>query len=286
VSNAELAFWATNSYVAVTNNQVVLSYSPPATTILSQSPMYTVYDQGVTIPMLRALPGATLLNVTEGNGSQSLSLGGLGTPTFTYSGTPQANGLLAYTGSGVAVTQRSTIGQGGDAWINYTFTGSNAARIDTVQLALAPPLPGVPTLHSAGAPTIQFTGGAFTWSVTTTLGQLPNPATISTSGAVNPAPSSVSINASGLPNTVLMGLHDPNPTGDFPVSIALRTDGTSNPGTVLPPVMSTPAFLSGFAIHFLLLPASAPYGQNVALYQFAFQFRIVYQNSEWLILQG
>ncbi|HEV2316608.1 MAG TPA: hypothetical protein VGV89_03425 [Thermoplasmata archaeon] len=286
VTNAELAFWATNSYVAVTNNQAVLSYSPPASPVLSQAPMYTIYDEGVTLPILRALPGATVMNLSSGNGTHPVALSDFGAPTLSYAGTPLPRGTLDYQGSGVTVDQISTIGAGGDAWINYTFTGTTTSQIRSIQLGLAPPLPGVPTLHEGGSPSIQFQGGSFTWSVPTSLGQLPNPVTVTTDGQITPAPQSVSVNASGLPYTVLLGLNDPAPSGAFSVSIALATGGTSNPATVLPATMLTQSFLQGYDIHFLLLPASAPYSQNIALYQFAFQYRIVYQNPEWLILQG
>jgi hypothetical protein len=286
VTNAEWAYWALNSYAAVTNNEAVFSYSGAAGSVLSQAPMYSVYEEGVLVPVLRALPGATLFNVTSQGRADSVALSALGAPLFSPFGGSKPGMSLIFAGSTVWVEVNATLGYGGQAWVNYTVVPRGGDNVSGVRIELAPPPFEVPSLHTDGVPTVTPSPGGFNWSLSASLGQLPTPVTVSTSGSFAPRPQSSTFNGSGSPNSLSLSFANPSPNRAMTISLALRTSGASNPATTLPEVMLTEQLLASYNIHFLLVPLISGYAQTIAFYQLNFQFRTVFQDSEWILLEG
>lgn len=285
VTNAEMTYWALNSYVALTDGSEVLSYSNLSGPVLNQAPMYTVYVDGVAVPVLRCLPGASSVTVHAGGATQSFSLTQLGTPVLSWTTQPSVRATTVYSSPLVQVVQTSALGPGGTAWVNYTMTPAANATVPSAEIALAPAPSNVPTMHLGGFPAANFSGAGFSWSQGVSLGQYPSTVLVPTTGEFASAPSDVVANATGLPGTVDLNFANPAPPQPLHIAMRLSTGGTSNAAASLPNVMYTPTFLSGHRIHFLLVPATGGYAQTVTFYELTFGYRVVYQNPEWQILQ-
>jgi len=286
VTNAELAYWGMNSFLAVTNNHAVISYSNLSTSLLNQAPMYSIYDEGINVPVLRFLPGATTANVTTGPSSQDIALTYLASPSLSWQAGPSPSATTMYDSAVANVLQTATLGVDGQAWVNYTFTPKAGHGLPSVQIALGPPPSNTPTIHAAQDEEENFSGSSFEWSQSVRLGQLPSAVNVTTEGTIEPVPQNIDQNATGLPGTVLVDFSNPEPASAFSVSFSMSTADTSNPATVLPAVMLTSTFLHEFDIHFLLAPNDAGYAPVVAEFQLSYKFRVVYLNSEWVVLQG
>jgi hypothetical protein len=282
VNGAEEAYWALNSFGAVTNNVAVFSYSNPANDLISQSPMYSVYDLGVEVPTLRALPGGSVVDLGSGN----LSFTALGVPQLTLSAAPAPSGTLAYASSAVNVTETGTLGSGGSGWLNYSFTPAPGQTVTGAQLSFAPPDNDVTTLHTGSPPAIVGTDTGFSWSLSDTLGQLPTAVNLTTDGTFSPVPSTSTLDSNNSLGSVGFSFQNPDPAAPFEISLHLATGQTSNPAARLPAVLWTSDFLSSYDIHFLLVPANNHYAETLSFFESSYRYRISYQNAEWTILQG
>ncbi len=283
ITNAEESYWALNCYTAATNNELVYSYSNLSSPLLSEAPLYSIYQLGVAVPILRVLPGASTLNLTVGGTPTQVTLSSLAAAGSTFA--PDGTGAVVRFGAqGVQVQETVAFGGPSDSWLNLTLTPSPGESLDQATLALGPPPPLVSSLRAPPPPSVALAPGAFAWSVAAGLGQLPGNVNVTTNGTWSPAPSSVSEGGPGLPGTIQATFPNPAPTQPLSVGLRLSTPNTSNPGTDLPSLLPTNQFLADYDVHYLLLPQTPQYAQTIAFYQAELGFVPVFQNSEWILL--
>jgi hypothetical protein len=285
IVNSQSTFWAFNSQYAVTQGTSIVSYSPGSTSVISQSPMYSVFDEGVIFPIVRVLPGAMTVTVTTPNGTVLVGGNSWGTPNVTVNDTTGV-GTIVYSTPWVVATIVGALSAAGAATMNVTLLPANGDSLNVLSLGLGSPPGGVSLLHAPATQTVYASGSGFSWLSTGTLAQLPNPVTLNTTGVFTPAPSSMVV--SSFPASVTLTSQFGIPGGDrpFTVSIALSTPGTGNPGVSLPLVLSTEAFLQSRDIHFLLLGSGDLFEPTIAFFEAAFGYTTVYINSGWEVLEG
>ncbi|MCI4350820.1 MAG: hypothetical protein L3K15_04835 [Thermoplasmata archaeon] len=287
VMDTEESYWALNSREALTNNFAVLSYSGFGSALLSQAPMYSVMDEGVTVSLLRLLPGASFVTSSVANASFVEGLTQFSTPTLIVPGPAAISAVTTYVGPHFQVVQTATLAPTrGEAWINYTVTGQAGAALRHLGITLADPPRLVSQMHTGSPPAIAITGGTLEWNVSTILGRLPGAQPINTTVSLVPAPSAAAVTSS--PTGTAVGLIFDPPAGPAPlqVSVHLSTSPTSNPAVVLPPYLDTATFLGDHDIHFLLLPNDPSSGQTIAYYEATYHFQLGYANPDWVILEG
>lgn len=287
ITNAEETYWAFNSLDAVTNNNGVLSFSGFGSTVASQAPMYSVMLDGVTVSLLRILPGASYLNETVGNSSTQANLTDFATPTLTVPGNAPLSGTVDYNGPTFDVLETGTLAAAtATGWINYTITPRGGASVRTFVTTLADPPHPDTNLHAGGPPAITVTGGRVAWNITTVVGRLPGTPSIDSTLWLSPAPSLWSVGTSVAGTQLALTFTNPDPTQPFRVSIELTTPGASNPAVVLPAYLETRTFLSQYGIHFLFVPNDAGDAATMAFYEANFGYTVRYANVEWAVLQG
>ncbi|MCI4345930.1 MAG: hypothetical protein L3K07_04175 [Thermoplasmata archaeon] len=285
IVNSQAAYWALNSQYAATDGSAILSYTPTNTTLLNQAPMYSVYVDGITFPISRLLPGALSVSVVDVNGSRTVSGSTWGPGTLSVDPVTGA-GSIVYTTPWFVTTVAGALGPGGGAWINLSVAAAPGESLSGMSVALASPPAGVSLLHAPSAENISVTPSGFVWSSTGSLGQLPNPATILTTGRFSPAPSSSSVSLFPVNETLTSRFAAASGAQTLNVSLLLTTPGTGDPGVSLPRVLDTSRFLVEHDIHFLLLSAGAPYAPNIEFFQTVFGYTTVYQNPSWQVLEG
>jgi hypothetical protein len=287
VMDTEESYWALNSRVAVTNNYAVLSFSGFGTTLLTQAPMYSIMEEGVTLSLLRVLPGASFVTTSVGNSTTEQSLTAFTTPSLVVPGPAGPSAVTTYAGPTFQVVQTDTLAPTqGEAWINYTITPLGGAQVRELGISIADPPRLVSQIHTGSIPEINVTGGSLNWNVGAALGRLPGIQPIDTVGTFSPAPASFAVTPTPTGTTLSLVFTNPGGTGPFSTSIHLSTPLTSNPAVVLPTYLDTVAFLGEHNIHFLLLPNDPNSGQTVAYYEATYHFQIGYANRDWQILEG
>jgi len=287
ITNAQEAYFATNSLTGVTNNLVAASYSGYASGSVSEAPLITALVEGVPIPILRIVPASEW---TESSGPACTGwepAAGNGLPALRVPGPTPESGVVRESNDCASVVQATTIAPTAPTiWINYTITPVAGSQLTAFNVTLGSPASHVGPLHAANVTTVATVGSRLIWSVATLPGQFPGGASLSLSGTVSPTPSAsnaTSLNKTGSASYVF---DNPDPSEPLEVSFELTIPGTSNPAVVLPTLLSTAQYLAMNSIHFLLLPTSTSYAQTIAFLSSSFQFLQVYQNPEWIVLES
>jgi hypothetical protein len=285
IINSDTAFWALNSVYAATDDSAILSYTPNSTAVLSQSPMYSVFDQGVIFPILRVLPGALNVTIDTPNGTMSIGSNEWGTPTLQVDPATGV-GTITFTNPWFVATFTSSLDGVGTADINLNLVPTSGNSVKQLTLPLGSPPAGVALLHTPTTQSLTTSGTGFTWLSSGPLGTLPAPVTLNTTGVFSPAPSSMV--ASTFPANLTLSAEFVVPSGapSFAVHLQLSTPGTGNPGVTLPLVLGTEAFFQADDIHFLLISSGTAYAPTINFFQSALGFTTVYLNSEWEVLEG
>ncbi len=285
IVNSQSAFWALNSRYAVTDGSAIVSYTPNSTTILSQSPMYSVFDQGVIFPIVRVLPGAMNVTVVTANGTMTDSGSSWGPPILTVN-TTTGVGTIAYSDRWLRATIIGALGPLGGATINITVAPVHGDSLSQLSVAFGSPPAGVALMHPPTSQSVVPSGAGFSWLSTGTLGQLPSRATLTTSGEFVPSPASSSVSLFPANVTLTSNFLIPPGEPSFTVSVSLTTPGAGNPGISLPLVLDTEGFFQTHDIHFLLISTGNIYSPTIAFFESAFGFTTVYLNSQWEVLEG
>jgi hypothetical protein len=285
IANSQSAFWALNSLYAATDGSAILSYTPTNTTLLNQAPMYSVFLDGVIFPVARILPGALAVSLTDANGSRSVPASTWGPGALSVDPTTGL-GSIVYSTPWFVTTVAATLAGSGAAWVNVSVVPAPGETVSSLTLALASPPADVALLHTPTSQNVSLTPSGFTWTSTGTLGQLPNPASIVTTGSYSPSPSSSTLATYPVNQTLASVFDLPAGEHSLNVSLKLSTPGTGNPGVSLPRVLATEGFLAEHGIHFLLLSAGAPYAPTIAFFQTIFGYTTVFQNPTWEVLEG
>ena len=283
--NTQLTYWAFNSQYAVTDGSAIESYTPGSTSLLSQSPMYSVFDEGVVFPIVRLLPGDLSATVATANGTSTVAGAAWGPGILTVNSTSGV-GTISYSNSWFDASIFGALASPGAATINLTIVPRAGTSLTGVTVSLASPPADVALMHLPSSQSVALTGDGFSWLSSGVLGQLPGTATVNTSGQFNPAPVSMVISTLPANQTLTSTFLVPSGSRSFSVSLLLATPGTGNPGVTLPLVLDTEAFLQARDIHFLILAVGVPYAPTIAFYQTVFGFTTVYQNSGWEVLEG
>jgi hypothetical protein len=285
IINSQTAYWALNSQYAVTDDSSILSYTPNSTAVLSQSPMYSVFDEGVIFPVLRILPGALNVTVDTPNGTMAIGANEWGTPTLQVD-SATGLGTMVFTNPWFVATLTGALAGLGAADINLTLMPSPGNILKQLTVPLGSPPAGVALLHTPTSQSIATEGAGFSWLSTGPLGTLPSPITLNTSGEFTPSPSSMAVSSFPANLTLSSDFTIPSSSSSFTVSLQLTTPGTGNPGVTLPLVLGTESFLQADDIHFLLISSGNAYAPTIDFFQTALGFTTVYLNSQWEVLEG
>jgi hypothetical protein len=284
IINSDTAFWALNSQYAVTDGSAILSYTPNSTAVLTQSPMYSVFDQGVIFPVLRILPGALNVTVETPNGSVAIMSNEWGTPMLEVNPTTGV-GDIEFANPWFVATFTSTLGSAGAATISLTIVAAAGNSLQKLTVPLGSPPAGVALLHTPTSQSVTPYGAGFSWLSTGPLGTLPAPVTLNTSGEFTPSPTSMVVSNFPANLTLSSNFAIPSGTSSFTVSLQMATPGTGNPGVTLPLVLGTETFLQTDDIHFLLISSGNAYAPTIDFFQSALGFTTVYLNSQWEVLE-
>ncbi|MCI4328444.1 MAG: hypothetical protein L3J86_02555, partial [Thermoplasmata archaeon] len=258
VTNAELAYWALNGPRAITNNHVAFGFSSPTAQGPSDSPIYTPYVEGVPVPTVRVDPTSLVVSYSQGTTAGSLSLASTGVPTWEATSAPDPTAWVNYTTSVANVSEQVATALGGGAgWVNFTVDPRPGTNVSQFAFSLQGPPPNDPVVHSGFVNNITASGTMVRWNVSIGLGQLPGKQLIGTTTLISPSSTNLTVNPAAIRNEASATYTPSDPSRPFVVSVAFATPGTSNPATVLPPVMDTGAFLSTYHIGFALLPNAA-----------------------------
>jgi hypothetical protein len=296
IVNAEESYWALNSAYAFTNNLNVLAYSGfnlSSASSLSENPMYGAYMDGIQFPLVRfSAAGLSALASPAGpaNATWVPAWGTGSTPVLSFPNkTPEAS--VVYSTADYTLFENGTVPLVGPSWVNLTVVPHEGATVADLNVSLLAPSTGVSLLHpptSAGVSLVEPTaaGATLHWSDKAVLGQLPNAQPISSTIHVAPGPTQTILSNSSKPNSALMEFQNPAPAEPFTVTLAFSTAGVGNPAVTLPSEMFGSSFLAVHNIHFLLVPNQVGFAQTENLYRLVYHFSVVFQNSEWVVLQG
>jgi hypothetical protein len=286
IVDAEESYWALNSEYAVSNGQVVLSYSGFNTPLYGQAPMYSANDEGIAFPVFRILPTAVTLNATTPSYSGLYPVLPAPTPAVSVDAAPPGHGTIVFTTGAGTVTETAAPGTGGSAAVQFQVQPKAGAQVRSLVLVLASPPPTSAMLARDKIVTLSATPGGLNWVVTGPLGEYPYPATLTTQVGFSLRPSSERFGGFQGSYGVRVEFPNPAPTQPFTVTISAQTGGTSNPTPSFPTAFATAQFLQGQDVHFLLWPNTPASPWQVSYYESTFGFQPVYNNSEWVILQG
>ncbi len=286
VVNAEETFWASNAAYAVTNSQVVLSYSGFNSSVFSQDPMYSPYIQGVPFPTFRVLPGGFLLNVTAANGTQLVPLGAAQGPIAPLSATDRGDCTVIYQNWAAQVIEIGTPLSGGQAAIQFYVHPAAGVAIHAVTVTLDRPPYGALALQHAGLAGIYYSdNGTLAWTVSGRIGQYPVPADVTSTIAFSEPATQQGLGPFAGGATWRGVFPDPNGSKPFQLGLTVSTPRTSNPTHSLPRVFDSASFLASESIHFIFWSNARYFAEQLFYFEVQFGFRIVYSNSAWVILE-
>ncbi|MCI4341912.1 MAG: hypothetical protein L3K11_06045 [Thermoplasmata archaeon] len=284
IVDAQEAYWALNSAYAVTDNAGVLSYTTPASPVLNQAPMYSIYSLGVPVPLLRLLLGGSSVSALQSNTTVVFPESAWGPETLLVN-PANGNSSILFSNPAFNVSLSGALGQGSAAFVNLSVTGRNGTLVQSISLAIGSPPANVPLLGVGAVAGVSTTPTGFQWNTSKTLGPLPTPTAFATTAAFTPSPATEVVSG-GPVGVSVQALFEPTlPSSALSVALHLSTPGSSNPGITLPPVLTTNNFLAQNDIRFLLTPSNPQYASNVQLFESAFGFTIAYSDSSWEVLQ-
>lgn len=284
IANTQETYWALTSQDAVTNNHVVLSYSGFATSVLSQAPMYTVYENGVPFPVVRVLPGSIAVEADAGNGTQVYPAMAGVRPTLSVPGPTPESGVITYRTPVATLVETSEIVSNDSAAIEFLVEPEPGASVSGLQFSLASSQGSVPILESDSVTSLGLSGATLDWSVSGYEGQLPDLLTVPSTLTFSEPPTSVTRTPLLGPSAWTLAFPDPNASRPFLLRLTLATPGADNPTHELPSLMDSGAFVVQQGIRYVLWPNSAYEANEVAYYEAEFGFRPVYSNPEWIVL--
>ncbi|MCI4369331.1 MAG: hypothetical protein L3K09_07210 [Thermoplasmata archaeon] len=288
----EDSYWAFNSRDAITNNNVVFSFSGLNETSLYEMPMYSAYVQGVIFPILRLDPTSPVVTDLHNNTggkvvNQVHKIGTWGNATYSVSGVP-AQGSMSWHTANFSALETASIGNGGNAWLNWTVTPGPRDQVESLAFNISEPLVSVQMIKFGALRAITPANGTFYWNVTNKLGQLPGARALNTTGTMSPIPSIEARSPTRHATSLVLKFATNNSTGNAPfnVSIELSTPGTSNPAIALPPLLDTPQFFAQAQIRYIVVPnfPGAGFQTTVNYLEQEFGATVVYNNPQWTIL--
>lgn len=283
IVNAEETYWALSSSETLTDSSVALSYSGFNTSVFSQAPLYNAYVDGIPFPVLRVLPGALVLNASGASGAHTYAAMGGGTPAVSFPGPSGTDAVVVYSSAAATIAEEAAPTGGGGAEITFTITPRSGVTVNSIGLTLAGTPAGATVITRAIATNLSYAAGTLAWTVQGPLGQAPEPAIMTTNVAFTEPASADAVGVfDGAPDwTGTFPVHSARP---FVLTLALATAGTSNPTSALPEAFSTAAFLAAHDVRYLVWPAGAYFGSEVAYYEAAFGFHAGFANAEWVVL--
>lgn len=286
ILNAQETYWALNSQSAITNNQVVLSYSGfGAPGAVQSAPMLSGIVHGVTVPLLRV--PADQLNVTVTGPAGTITSPAVGNAnSLSVPGASPGSGEALFSAPNATVEEVSQLGAGGSSWVNYTVTPQAGTSVKSLSLTLASLSPTSRLLRVGALAGFAVAGSTVWWNISTTLGQLPGAVPVNTVLTMSQSPLTTAEVPAGAPTAIQMTFLNGNGSGPLQLSFHLSTSDVSNPAVTLPAILTTPDFLASHNIHFLLVPTLPSYLPTVSLYEAAYGYRVGFLNSEWSLLQG
>lgn len=284
ITDAEESYWALTSEYTVENSQAALAFSGEATPVMSQAPMYTVYDQGIPFPVVRVLPGTLALTASGPNGSTGYPLTATGTFPGGGAGGLPPNVTVTYRSSVASVVEVGTALSDGSMRLHFEVTPDAGTTVRSLTVGFATPPSDSSTLATDSVASTSVAGSTMTIGVTGKLGQYPDPAQITSTIHFSGTPTWSSPNSLTLAGSETAVFADPNGSGRFGLEVAFASVGASGTVGPLPAMLSTPTFLQNRSIAFLLWPNQTYGSVEIQYYEATFGFRQVYANPEWIVL--
>lgn len=285
VANAEESYWALGSSLAVTDNAAAYGFSSAPGSADGFAPLYAPYVLGIPVPTLRLVPSGSYLVTTSANGTERVPFGSYATPANATEGPEGALAEIRFGTPQAPVFETVATTTPSVSYLNLTVRPARGTSVPELGVELAAPPGDEPVLHAGALENLTGNLTTLDWNVRIDLGQMPQRSVISTTTTFTPAPISLGLAAPPAPRTAAnLVFPNPDPTAPFSVSVALRTNSTSNPADQLPEILSTGAFLATHDIRFLLLPNSPQFNEVVSMYESLYGYHVGFWDPEWAVL--
>jgi 6-pyruvoyl-tetrahydropterin synthase related domain len=280
------SYFAYNSHYAVSNNLVVVTMSgAPSNGSLNSDPGYTLFVEGVVLPILRINPAnytVDLTTVLGQNLSYTYSPSTWNFSGVTYRPLPAPTLLFGYETPYFWLNYTASAGPGSGANITPDLTARNGTILNALGLGLVQPEP-TPLAQLGTISGLSRNINQITWNTTAKIGQLPTPSTFSTNVLITAEPNTKTSRAF---NGYHLWFTDPTPKGSFVFNIYLTTGGTSNPAVTFPVYFDTETYFAENNIRFFVFQNTSTVGYTRILdyYESEFGFEWGYSNPNWTVL--
>ncbi|MGA9043922.1 MAG: hypothetical protein ACLP8V_05330 [Thermoplasmata archaeon] len=253
---------------------------------IGQGPMYSIFVNGITVPILRIQP--SLFDVVLQHNTTTVSDYGSNwtAPTLQIESAPTPRIVEDYVTQYEWLNETATIGPGAQATVSITATPFAGWQIHFVKVGITEPNASAmltPFLTpSLTGPPENF----FEWTVAPLLGQLSTGTTLATAGSLSVKTNKPEYGPGGAahPTGYILNFSNPNLRAPFSVTLSLSTNGTSNPATVFPSVFNAAAYLNQNDVQFALLQNTSHFLSPFVFLEADLGFTPVYESSEWWIL--
>jgi hypothetical protein len=291
----EESYFAFNTHYVVSNNQVAMSLSGTSNYSLNETPGYTAFIEGVTLPILRLNPSTFIVTLASGSGTATkTTIERFNAATWLPSPvqfvpSPSPTLTFGFTTPSFRLDETATAGPANEATVTVQITANPQYSVSSVQFNVTQPQP---TAMGDWFPTngITYGGTGFTWNTAAHLGQIPGVYNVATSGTFTQAPDAAQSHLVTFGNAAVgitdIGYHvyfdGPRPSSSsFSVAMQLTTPGTGNPATTFPTYFDTNEFLQQNDIHFLVLEKMDGNNETVGYYENEFGFVPADLNAPW-----
>ncbi|MCI4321265.1 MAG: hypothetical protein L3K05_03035 [Thermoplasmata archaeon] len=284
VTQSQETYWALCSQYTLVSPQSALSFSGFATSAMSQAPMYTPYIEGVPFPAVRLPAGNLELNASGPGGVATYPLAGGPPPVLVAPGSPGGALTVVYTTPVAKVVETGTTSPDGSATVTFRVSPDPGVSVSSLTVGLTGPPANSTTLatDTIDSSVTRVTG--LTVDVSGKLGQYPDRVHLNTTVGFSVAPRWETGKTAGPSASWNAVVPDSNGSSPFGVTLEFSSPGASRPASPLPPLLSTPTFLTNQSIAFLLWPNRTYGSVELTYYEATFGFRPEFQNSEWVIL--
>jgi hypothetical protein len=287
----EQSYFAQNTHYVISNNQVALSMTGYSNNSLNGTPQFSVFDEGVIIPILRVNASSIVVNVTDTltrAPSFVVAYNNTWLPTpVVFQAVPSPTLTFGFRTPYFWLNETAQVGTGDAAVISVGVTATSGYKVDILRFDLTQPQPNPLAHWNSGSATRD--SELISWTTGPIPGLSGATSPIRTSVVLSQQPSVSSRPIAGPPGSNPVGFHLAFSTGatdsaSYNVSLQIQAPGTSNPATTFPTYFDTQAFLEENDIHFFMLQNVTGNGRIVAYYESEFGFEVGITNPTWTVL--
>ncbi|MCI4330108.1 MAG: hypothetical protein L3J80_04495, partial [Thermoplasmata archaeon] len=174
ITDTQETYWAFVSDYTLVNSQAALSFSGFATSVLSQTPMYTAYYEGVPFPVVRILGETLALNATGPAGTGTYPLLGSVPPVLVPPGNGSATLTIDYTTGAAKVVELASTDPNGPATVAFRVLPNPGVVVHSLTIGFAGPPTNSTTLATDRIDSSTAAPNGLTVAVSGKLGQYPD----------------------------------------------------------------------------------------------------------------